>query len=211
MNAEDELRLVSPRVDLQNQYIEMAEEFVRHDASVKYQQLLEEALADFSSFVRRLHEADFGRNLPLGHVPATTYWLMQGSQLIGTSCLRHRVTEGLLNFGGHIGYDIRPSRRHKGYGRRQLELILEKARQRFLSRVLLTCDADNVGSARIIEAGGGVEDERPGINPENGRPVRRYWIDLWPAPADAESDAASGMSPCQFARGCHVTAGSGNP
>lgn len=178
MCGDDELRLVSASVNLQTQYIEMAEEFVRQDGSARYQERLEEALADFGGFVRRLHEADFGMNLAEGRVPATTYWLMKGKRLIGTATLRHRLTEHLLLVGGQIGYDIRPSERRRGYGRRQLELVLEKARQRFLSRVLVTCDVGNVGSERIIESSGGVEEGR-GFEARTGREVRRYWIDLW--------------------------------
>ncbi|MDR0445577.1 MAG: GNAT family N-acetyltransferase [Oscillospiraceae bacterium] len=43
---------------------------------------------------------------------------------------RHRLTEYLLNIGGHIGYSVRPSERCKGYGKLQLELALDKCRER---------------------------------------------------------------------------------
>jgi predicted acetyltransferase len=46
-----------------------------------------------------------------------------------------------------------------------------------LSRVLVTCDEDNVGSIRTIEKNGGVlEDVITG--PDLDAPKRRYWIDL---------------------------------
>ena len=46
-----------------------------------------------------------------------------------------------------------------------------------LLRVLLTCDANNVGSRKIIEGNGGVlEDEV--IDPATGKVKLRFWITL---------------------------------
>lgn len=110
-------------------------------------------------------------------MPQTIYWLIDGEEFIGRSSLRHELTPALLEIGGHIGYEIRPSRRRRGYGRAILRLTLEEARGRGLSEVLVTCDTDNVGSRKIIEANGGrFADERPG--PPGARPTRRYWIPL---------------------------------
>jgi predicted acetyltransferase len=91
--------------------------------------------------------------------------------------IRHELNEWLRTIGGHIGYDIRPSRRREGLGKRQLALGLAEARALGLERVLLTCDADNVGSRRIIEGNGGVlEDEME--DPATGKVKLRFWIDL---------------------------------
>jgi predicted acetyltransferase len=56
-------------------------------------------------------------------------------------------------------------------------LTLEKAKGMALPSVLLTCDADNVGSRRIIEKNGGILQDKV-VSPTNGRPVLRFWIDL---------------------------------
>lgn len=54
-------------------------------------------------------------------------------------------------------------------------LALEKCRELGITRVLITCDKDNVGSAKSIQRNGGVlEDERL----LDGKIVQRYWIDL---------------------------------
>lgn len=111
-----------------------------------------------------------------GRVPETVYWLIVDNIHTGRVSVRHRLTEGLERYGGHIGYDIRPSMRRKGYGTLQCRLALEKARAIGLERVLITCDDDNVGSRKIIEANGGVLQDKI----DNGRYAltRRYWIDL---------------------------------
>ena len=57
--------------------------------------------------------------------------------------------------GGHVGYDIRPSERNRGYGTEILRLTLEEARVRNIVPILVTCDDDNIASIRVIEKNGG--------------------------------------------------------
>ena len=78
---------------------------------------------------------------------------------------------------GHIGYDIRPSKRKQGYGSKILELALPKAKELDIERVLLTCDETNTGSRRIIEKNGGVLENQV-KNPETGVDKLRFWIDV---------------------------------
>ena len=110
-----------------------------------------------------------------GYVPQTDYWLIAENQFAGEINIRHYLTESLERFGGHIGYRIRPSMRKKGYGVLQLQLVLPHCWQMGLERVMITCDDDNIGSYKIIEANGGVLLDKV----DNGRPVltRRYWIE----------------------------------
>ena len=110
-------------------------------------------------------------------VPAFTYLavLQQTGELIGMIDIRHRLNEGLLKFGGHIGYSVRPSRRRQGYAVEMLRLGLEECRKLGIDRVLLTCDKTNIGSAKTIQHNGGVlenEIETP------DRITQRYWIKL---------------------------------
>ncbi len=116
---------------------------------------------------------------PKGMVPSTTYLLVRvcDNRLIGITDIRHRI-EGhplLSSFGGHIGYSIRPTERGKGYGREILRLNLEKCREMGLTKVMVSCAADNTRSERVIIANGGVfEKEVEG----DGRIIKRFWIEL---------------------------------
>jgi predicted acetyltransferase len=133
--------------------------------------------ADFKGYVKSLHDHAMGIGLPPGHVPHTTLWLVEGPEFIGRVNIRHQLTDWLVNVGGHIGYRIRPSKRRQGYGRAILKLALPEAKKLGLHKVLLTCDETNVASKKIIEANGGVlEDKRP--NPDGGPDKLRYWIEL---------------------------------
>ncbi|HWO07164.1 MAG TPA: GNAT family N-acetyltransferase [Candidatus Paceibacterota bacterium] len=130
---------------------------------------------DFSAYVERKISQSRGENLPEGYVPATEFWLVDGDEYIGSVNIRHRLTEYLRTLGGHIGYDIRPSKRGRGYGTKILELALPKARELGIERVLVTCDATNVASRKIIEKNGGVlKNSVP--NPAAGVEKLRFWI-----------------------------------
>ena len=130
--------------------------------------------------VERAEKERRGEDLPEGYVPATTLWLVDGDKFIGRVNIRHRLVPHLEQFGGHIGYMIRPTEQGKGYGRMQLAMALDWVRENLdLDRVLVTCDDDNIRSARVIEANGGVLENKV-ENFEFGRTVltRRYWIEL---------------------------------
>jgi len=132
---------------------------------------------DFATFMRRIRDYARGENLPDGWVPDSAYWLVRGKRILGVCDLRHRLTEALRDFGGHIAYSVRPSERSKGYGTLMLKLMLGKARQLGIDRVLVTCDAGNIASQRVILKNGGVL-ESESYSAQAGRATQRYWIDL---------------------------------
>ena len=113
-----------------------------------------------------------------GRVPDSTFFCLDLDRNIfaGAVNIRHYLNEDLLFSGGHIGDGIRPSERRKGYATAMIRLALEECRKLGIRRVLMTCDKDNVASARtIIKNGGILENE---IINEEGVPEQRYWIDL---------------------------------
>src|SRR5215470_4421986 len=84
---------------------------------------------DLSTNFRRYLQGWYDRktNPRPGRVRESTFWLIDGEAFIGRLSVRHQLNEGLLQFGGHIGYEIRPSKRRNGYGKEILRLGLEKA------------------------------------------------------------------------------------
>lgn len=100
---------------------------------------------------------------------SSTYWFLDGSTYLGSIRIRHTLTPYLLAVGGHIGYDIAPAHRMKGHGTAMLRAALATAARLGVDKALITCDNDNVGSRKIIEACGGVFEEERG-----GR--LRYWV-----------------------------------
>lgn len=104
-----------------------------------------------------------------GFVPATVLWWIDGHEFLGRLSLRHRLTAHLVEWGGHIGYDIRASARRRGHATAMLRAALPIARDMGIDAVLITCDGDNIASRRVIEKNGGVfEDQR-------GKKLR-FWV-----------------------------------
>jgi predicted acetyltransferase len=102
-------------------------------------------------------------------VPQTTFWYVDGDTYLGSIRVRHRLTPFLLEEGGHIGYDVRPTARLRGYATAMLAAALSFAASIGVDQALITCDEDNVGSRRVVELNGGIyEDSRGG--------KRRYWV-----------------------------------
>jgi predicted acetyltransferase len=98
---------------------------------------------------------------PIGHVPSTHLWWVDGDRFLGRVQLRHRLSPFLRQFGGHIGYHVIPPARRRGHGTAMLAATLPIAAQLGLECVLVTCDATNLGSRKIIEASGGLlQDQR---------------------------------------------------
>jgi predicted acetyltransferase len=106
---------------------------------------------------------------PAAWVTGTYLWMVEDDEVVGRISLRHELTPWLREVGGHVGYAVRPSARRRGHATRAVALLLPFCADRGLAQVLITCDEDNVGSRRAIEANGGVlEDVR------NGK--MRFWV-----------------------------------
>ena len=83
----------------------------------------------------------------------------------------------MKRFGGNIGYGIRPTERRKGYNKINLYLGLIEAQKLGLDKVMLDCDVNNLGSARTMQALGGVL-ERTEVDPYDGLLTSVYWFDV---------------------------------
>jgi len=166
-------RLIEPSVEWEAAYRDMLWEFREDRIEIM------KDVGDFAAHVQRLRDQARGTGLQEGRVPAGTYWLVrdEDGKMLGISNLRHELTPALEDHGGHIGYGIRPSERREGYGTLILKLTLEKARAMGVTRALVTCDPENVASARIIQKNGGVLDSES-WSPQAKRVTSRYWIDL---------------------------------
>lgn len=175
------IELVRPTVDLAPSWWELVDDFAgatipgsgyrSGDRAVLRDPVVFEEWVDWMGRMEHGDEA-----LPEGRVPSSNRWIVRDGHVVGTIAVRHALTPSLVAEGGHIGYAVAPGARRQGVARAALGLGLRLAASRGIDPVLVTCDADNVASARTIAACGGVlEDEREG--------VLRHWI---PTGAPAE-------------------------
>ena len=116
-------------------------------------------------------------------VPNSTYFAVVDGRLVGMTNIRHHLNEFLLNTWGHIGYGVRPSERRKGYATQILSLALIECRAFAIDKALVSCDKDNIASAKTILKNGGVLEKE--INQADGSILQQYWIPVVSGPAVA--------------------------
>ncbi|MEO8922783.1 MAG: GNAT family N-acetyltransferase, partial [Caldimonas sp.] len=92
--------------------------------------------------------------------------------------MRHTIdTPFLSTSGGHIGYDVAPSHRRRGYGHAALQVALSEAARLGVSRVLLYAAKDNAASRAVIECHGG-KLESISFSEFWSEQLCKYWIDV---------------------------------
>jgi predicted acetyltransferase len=109
------------------------------------------ALENFQDYLNHLYNHSQGKDLPGGEVITSTFWLIDGKEVVGVVRIRHQE----VDCAGHIGYDISPDCRNIGYGFQILKLALKKAAKIGIEEVILTCNINNMASKKIIEKNNG--------------------------------------------------------
>ncbi|MBB6455322.1 putative acetyltransferase [Salirhabdus euzebyi] len=168
--------LTEPTIDLKEQYLDFYYEW-KTSGEPMVPWVISKDPSNFQALLHSLEESKRGEKLPEGWVPDSTYWLVNAEKrVLGAVNIRHDLTEDLRNSGGHIGYGIRPTERRKGYATKLLSLSLEKTKELGIKKVLVVCDADNIGSAKTILNNGGQPDTD--FVEEDGNVIKRFWIEI---------------------------------
>lgn len=97
------------------------------------------------------------------------------NRIIGSINVRWNLTEEMKQFGGNIGYGIRPTERRKGYNKINLYLGLIEVQKLGLDKVMLVCEINNLGSSRTMQSLGGML-ERIEVDPYDGLLTSVYWF-----------------------------------
>lgn len=118
-----------------------------------------------------------GLALPEGYVSADTFLVFDNENLVGLVNISHELNDFLLKAGGHIGYMVRPNERRKGYAKKLLKEALKYCENDLgITKVLVTCNPDNIASKKTILANGGIFESQVTTN-ELGI-INRYWITM---------------------------------
>ena len=173
------LKLVEASKEYEKQAMEYKNDFITHGEKlingssgfIDYQ--------DYDEWLRRI-EAEKIKKATREDTPSTTYFTIRkdDNKIIGSIQLRHHLTEELKKDGGNIGYGISPSERGKGYGTQQLALLLPRARELKLQRVMISCDKSNTASAKVAVKNGGILTGE-GYDEDSESVTNIYWIDLF--------------------------------
>jgi predicted acetyltransferase len=116
-----------------------------------YFQKYKKTLENFHAYLNDLYKYSRGKDLLPGEVMTSTFWLIDKNEVVGVVRIRHQEVE----CAGHIGYDISPDFRNRGYGFQILKLALEKTANIGIEEVIITCNINNGASRKIIEKNNG--------------------------------------------------------
>ncbi|WP_406279478.1 GNAT family N-acetyltransferase [Nocardia sp. NBC_00881] len=118
------------------------------------------------------HNASAGVGLPPEMVPYTFLMAEVNGVFVGSSDIRHTLSDELMRWGGHVGYVVAPQHRRRGYATEILRQTLVKAKDLGIGSARLTCRQENIGSRRVIETWGG---QLAAVTADG---ICQYWIDL---------------------------------
>jgi len=174
----DDLFLIKPSTEYADQIAAYRQEFLDRTNSLDGTGSLRN-FSDPLDWLRHVESMTRRETCPPGLVPATNLLCVRRSddKLVGMVDIRHELNDHLFNFGGNIGYSVRPDERRKGYAKAMLGMVLPEAAHLGLTRVLVTCNRSNEVSRRVILAHGGVLENEL-WDEDDGEFTQRYWIDL---------------------------------
>jgi len=157
-------RLLPPTTAVQASFLVALEEYQREGRNQDLDAALLRDADAFHQYVAGLCAQALPETpRPEGWVSATTLWWVDDREYLGRLSIRHSLTDDLRRVGGHIGYEVRPSVRGCGHATRMLAAALPMAAAMGIDPALVTCDAANVASRRVIERNGGqLENEGDG-------------------------------------------------
>lgn len=167
------MKLIEPNMEYEQEWINYIREIQENDGAI-IPKAMDGDIHNYKQFLKEKEQnktSPFDKNL----VPSILYFMVDGSRIIGVADLRLCLNDFLLQYGGHIGYSIRPSERGNGYGNMILKLVLEKCKEMELSPVLVTCKKTNQASAKVIMKNGGILENELVWNEET---QQRYWIQI---------------------------------
>ena len=109
----------------------------------------------WAEYLKHRDDQKHGRNL--GEWVASTFLVaVNNERVIGRVSIRHELNDFLRRQGGHIGYCVLPDFRGQGIATKLLHRGIEVARSHGNEELLVTCNVNNLASARVIEKCGGV-------------------------------------------------------
>ncbi|WP_346869461.1 GNAT family N-acetyltransferase [Clostridium sp. UBA5119] len=168
-------KLVKPTLSMEKEYVDYITEWEATEEKIVPNAAKRDSMS-FKELVNKWKEYESESIYEKGLVPSSIYFLMDEDKIIyGAIDIRHELNDYLLQYGGHIGYGIRPSHRRKGYASQMLTLALPIVKELGISKALITCDKNNTGSAKTIMNNGGILENEV----INGDEItQRYWIEL---------------------------------
>lgn len=169
------MKLLRPSMEYKDQVIEYKNEFIESGEDLAGTSYLRN-YEDYGEWMKFVLDNE-NESTKHSQVTASVFLAVreEDNRLVGIINIRHALNDYLFNFGGHIGYSVRKDERRKGYAKEMLKMVLQECRKLGMEKILLTCDAGNIASAKTIKSCGGILENEVH---EDGELIQRYWIGL---------------------------------
>lgn len=171
-----------PSVERKNEIIDYIKEFAIYHSDTNGMGALDKILEGYTfeqalDMCLKLQDEVYAKKL--GRCQSKTFLLIRedDDRIVGAVNVRWNLIESMKEFGGNIGYGIRPTERRKGYNKINLYLALIEAYKLGLEEVILDCDVNNLGSVKTLEALNG-KLKKTAIDPYDGVLTSVYWFDI---------------------------------
>ncbi len=144
----EELYLVRPSIEHKSQYEEMMDEWEKYGGRINPGALRRWSykMQKQVSYEHWLRWIDEDRE-----ELQELYFLTDGKDIIGAITTRYKNT----GVDGHTGYGIRPKYRGKGYATKMLHMAISILNEYGHKPIIVSCDKDNIASAKVILNNGG--------------------------------------------------------
>lgn len=176
----EKFKLIKPTIEYKSQAIEFIQENYDYNSNINGVGGLDRYLKNstYEKWLEKLEE-DRNRVADEEKVPAETFFLVRenDNKIIGMINIRLVLNKRLREHSGNIGYSVRPTERRKGYNKINLYLALLECQKHNMEKVMLDCDKSNLGSAKTIQALGGIL-EKEYYDEKSQETIQVYWIDV---------------------------------
>lgn len=167
-----------PSMEREKDAIEFIQEFYEYQSETHGVGGLSHYLDNYGEWLEKL-ENDYCTVPSEERVPARTYFFVRESdhKIIGMSNIRLALNNSLREYGGHIGYSIRPTERGKGYNNIHLYLGLKVCDEHEIDEVFMDADLNNPASWKTMEHFGG-KRKREYYHEGDKNVIVDYYIDV---------------------------------
>ena len=178
----DRFYFEKPSLIRKKEIIEYLDEFVEYGSDINGSGSLDKIYEGYTfeealDRCLKMEDEDYAKSV--NRCPGKTFLLIRedDNRIVGSINVRWDLNEDMLNFGGHIGYGIRPTERRKGYNKINLYMGIIEAQKVGLDRIMVDCAVNNLGSDKTLKALGG-RLERTEIDPSDGALTNVYWFNV---------------------------------
>ena len=98
-------------------------------------------------FLDKLYPANVNKKL----VPSYNFKIRVKNEIVGHVNFRAGNSRQILNYDGHIGYEVLPQYRGNHFSQKATKLILPFVKKHGFRSIVLTCSPKNVASIKIIK------------------------------------------------------------